>query len=107
MGFTQLGSVREYVFHGVAHGEDTKVFVVSTDMALFLKHHLGVQEGPVLCLRRLRAELEAGDPAHQPSLRHAITDGDMLVYMASAGPYVTKKHGVKRPRIPGEGSAPR
>lgn len=107
MGFTQSGNVREYVFHRVAHGEDTKVFVMSTDMALFLKHHLGVQDGPVLCLRRLSAKLDACDPAEQPSLRHSITDTDVLVYMASAVSLGSKKHGAKRPRVPGEAAVPR
>ena len=107
MGFTQSGNVREYVFHRVAHGEDTKVFLVSTDMALFLKHHVGVQDGPVLCLRWLSAKLEAADPAQDASVRHAITDIDMLGYMATATPYGSKKHGAKRPRVLGEEPAPR
>ncbi|MBI3667642.1 MAG: hypothetical protein HY236_15675 [Acidobacteria bacterium] len=74
---------------------------MSTDMALFLKHHMHMQEGPVLCLRALRAELESLDPAKQPPLRRAITDQHMLAYMADPGFHLNKKPGSKRPRIPG------
>lgn len=107
VGFEQVKNVREYIFHGVAHGEKTKVFVVSTDMALFLKHHMHMQEGPVLCLRALKAELDSFDPAQQPPLRREITDQHMLAFMAAPGFSSNKKPGPKRPRIPGTQPAAR
>ena len=100
VGFEQVKNVREYIFHGVVYGEETKVFVVSTDMALFLRHHVHMQDGPVLCLRALRAELETLDPATQPASRREITDQHMLTYMASPGFDSSKKSGHnKRPRV--------
>ena len=100
VGFEQVKNVREYIFHGVAHGEETKVFVVSTDMALFLRHHVHMQDGPVMCLRTLKAELETVDPVKPPPLRREITDQHMLTYMAAPGFDSKKKPGPKRPRIP-------
>lgn len=41
-GFEQVKNVREYIFHGVAPGEETRVFVVRTDIGLFLEFHLGL-----------------------------------------------------------------
>jgi hypothetical protein len=109
IGFTQTENTREYIFHGLVHGETTRVFVMSADMALFLKHRVGVQEGPVLCLRTLTAELGAQDQTQPPplSLHRVITDHDMAVYMAAPGPYTSPKPGVKRPRLPGKEIVPR
>src|SRR3989442_14897850 len=97
VGFEQVKNVREYIFHGVAHGEEAKVFVVSTNMDLFLKHHLRVQEGPVLCLHTLMAELEASTPTKQPPSRRAITDKHMTAYMAAPGFHSNKKPSPKQP----------
>lgn len=57
MGFDQAKNVREYKFDGVAKDESTIHFVVSADLALFFRHHVALQEGPALCLKRLSADL--------------------------------------------------
>lgn len=101
MGFEQVKNIREYIFHAIAPGEETKVFVVTTDLALFLKHHLGMQEGPVLCLRKLVAELGAVEPVGPPLLRRPLTDHDMIAYLATGGLFQKAKPGSKRPRLPG------
>jgi len=58
MGFDQAKNIREYRFDGVGAGETAKHFVVSADLALFVTYHVGLQEGPALCLKRLSADLE-------------------------------------------------
>ena len=70
VGFEQAKNVREYVFHGIAHGEEPHVFVVSAEMALFQSFHVGLQEGPMMCLRTLTADLEALDPANPVGAVH-------------------------------------
>ncbi len=83
MGFRQVNSVREYIFHSVEFGQETKVYVVFTELAMFPKHHMGMQEGPMLCLRKLSAELE--EAAGATARRRAVTDADMSQYMAAGG----------------------
>ncbi len=97
MGFEQVQNIREYTFHRVATGEETIIFVISTEVALFLKHHVGLQDGPVMCLRKLTAELEAQavEPVEVPALRQALTDQDMLGYIAARGLFASKKQGPK------------
>ena len=64
MGFEQHGSVRAYRFERLTPGSDKRTFTVEADMALFARHHVGIQEGPALCLHLLVADLEAaGAPA--------------------------------------------
>ena len=95
IGFEQVNNTREYIFHGIAHGEETKVFRVITDLELFRRNHVGMQEGPAMCLRILTTDLESPEPPQQPSLRHALTDQDMLAYLLSRGVSTAKKHGAK------------
>jgi hypothetical protein len=52
VGFDQAKNIREYKFDGVAAGEANTHFVVSADRALFIRHHVGLQEGPALCLKK-------------------------------------------------------
>ena len=104
IGFEQMKDIREYIFHGVAHGEETKVFRVVTDLERFRRNHVSMQEGPALCLRILTIDLEAPESPQQPSLRHALTDHDMLAYLLSRGASSTKKYGAKA-RIPAKTSS--
>ena len=97
IGFEQVNNVREYIFHGVAHGEETKVFVVSTDLDLFRKNHVGMQEGPALCLRILTTEMDAIESSQPPPLRQALTDQDMVAYVIYRGVSTPRKQG-PRPR---------
>ena len=55
MGFDQANDIREYKFNRVAADETATHFVVSADLALFVKYRLGLQEGPALCLKKLSA----------------------------------------------------
>ena len=94
MGFEQVQNVREYMFHGVEHGQPTLVFVVSTDLALFRRNNVNMQEGPALCLRLLTVELPAAATAAQP-LRRTVTDHDMLAYLIARAAPLAKKHALR------------
>ena len=77
MGFDQAKNIREYKFDGVAAGETTH-FVVSADLALFFRYHVGLQEGPVLCLKKLSADLEA-----LQQVPHELTSLDLAAYVSA------------------------
>ena len=57
MGFDQAQNIREYKFDDVAEDETTTHFVVSADLALFVRYHVGLQEGPALFLKKRSADL--------------------------------------------------
>ena len=77
MGFDQALNLRTYKFDGIAAGETARHFIVTADVGLFLKFHIGIQEGPALCLRKLAAFLpEAIDPKHQ------LTVADLEAYVS-------------------------
>lgn len=66
MGFDQNQNKRAYRFDGLAKGEATMHFVVTADMALFLAHHIAIQEGPSLCAHKITADPgAAGQPAFE------------------------------------------
>jgi cold shock CspA family protein len=83
MGFDQTESIRAYRFERVSPGEGTQTFIVTTDLALFRKHCVRLQEGPALCLHMLTAELLGADSIPRPPLQRALTDQDMLAHLAS------------------------
>jgi hypothetical protein len=76
-GFDQPKGVRHYKFSAVAHGQATLEFIVSVDMALFLKYHVGIQEGPGLCLRKLAQGLPA-----TLSMQGELTESDVVAYVS-------------------------
>jgi hypothetical protein len=83
MGFEQTAGVRTYRFERAASGEPTRTIIVTIDVKLFVKHRIGMQEGPTLCLRHL-AVPENATIEHQ-----VIGEADMLAFIASrptAGP---------------------
>jgi hypothetical protein len=94
VGFNQAGSLREYKFERIAPGEPTQTLIVSADLALFRKHHVGIQDGPALCLRAL----EAGADVHP--LRRPLTEQDLLAHLPSRpAPRARPRH-VPPPRNP-------
>jgi hypothetical protein len=90
MGFNQAKNIREYKFDGVSQDETTTHFVVNADLALFFRYHVALQEGPVLCLKKLSADLEA--PQQPP---HELTGGDLAAHVsaqaAAAANRITKR----------------
>jgi len=95
MGFEQEQNVRQYIFHRTASGEETRVFVVSTDMALFQRNHIGLQEGPAMCLGALTAELGAVECPQPPPQRRALTDKHIQSYLVSRVVHKKQKPGFK------------
>ena len=65
LGFDQKQNTRTYKFDGVANGQPTLHFLVTADLALFLAHRIGIQEGPTLCANKLSS---ASEP---------VTDGNL------------------------------
>jgi cold shock CspA family protein len=49
LGFDQQNSTRAYRFERVIPGDETVTYTVTTDLSLFVKHRVGIQEGPGLC----------------------------------------------------------
>ncbi len=80
-GFTQLDNVREFIFHGVSPGEETKIILVAADLSLFAKHHVALQEGPLLCQRKLSSELPTLSSA-QSVLPRELCENDISAFAA-------------------------
>ncbi len=95
MGFEQKQNIRQFVFHKMAHGEETKVFEVSIDLALLLRNHVSLQEGPALCLCVLRAELESAGAPQLPPSRRALTDQHVQAYLVARSVPKPKRPGLK------------
>jgi cold shock CspA family protein len=100
VGFQQQEGVRSYLFELFAPGEARATFTVNTDLALFTKHHVGIQEGPGLCLHLLATELELADGATGSPFQCSLSDREMLAYLATR-PVRPAKRGAKT------GDAPR
>ncbi len=83
MGFEQTAGVRTYRFERVVPSEGSRIIIVTIDVKLFVKHRIGMQEGPTLCLRHLAI------PENTTLENQILTDADMLAFIASkpaAGP---------------------
>lgn len=65
VGFEQTGNIRRFHFESVASGQAARRYVVSVDLAVLVEYHVGVQEAPALCLRKLLDRL-AGSPGTEP-----------------------------------------
>ena len=95
VGFEHSGNIRAYLFERLSPGLEKRTFTVTTDLTLFTKHHVGIQEGPALCLHLLAAELDVADAAVLTSFRCSLTDREMLAHLASR-PVPRAKYGFKR-----------
>ena len=80
-GFTQLDNVREFIFCGVSPGKETRIILVTVDLSLFAKYHVGLQEAPLLCQQRLRSELLALSSA-QSALQRELCENDISAFAA-------------------------
>jgi cold shock CspA family protein len=98
MGFEQSGAIRSYHFTRISLGDDRRTFVVTTDLTLFRKYGIGIQEGPAMCLRLLQ-EQGAMDPVERPIDRSSLTDREMVALLASR-PAPPPRHAPKRPVQP-------
>jgi cold shock CspA family protein len=78
VGFEQAQGIRSYKFERSWPGDDTETMIVTTDMALFTRHRVPIQEGPALCMRLLEAEAETGR-----ELRRSLTEKDLIAFLAA------------------------
>jgi len=95
VGFEHRGNTRVYLFESLIPGTQKRTLTVDADLALFTRHHVGMQEGPALCLHLLVAELDAEDTVARASFRCSLSDREMLAYLASR-PAPRARHGFKR-----------
>jgi hypothetical protein len=102
MGFEHRGTVRIYRFERLIPGEAKRTFTVDADLTLFTKHHVGIQEGPVLCLHLLAAELDLSNEAGRTAFQCSLTEREMLAHLASR-PAPRTKPGPKR-TLPASGA---
>jgi cold shock CspA family protein len=100
MGFDQVASIRSYKFERTALGEETEMFIVTTDLTLFTKHHIGIQEGPTLCLHLLTTELATAGADERPHFQCSFTEQNMLSHVASRPAPGTRSHARRPPRNP-------
>lgn len=95
VGFDQQGSIRTYLFERFTPGAQTEHFALNTDVALFNRHKVRLQEGPVLCLHLLTSALgavAAGEPC--PC---SVTEQHVLAFLASR-PVPAAKTGLRNRR---------
>jgi len=98
LGFEQAANIRTFRFQAVIPGDDTKIYLVKADLALFLKHHVGIQEGPALCLRMLGTD--SGAACFQNLLQQTpLTEEHFLAHVASKVEAAARKAIRRRPRI--------
>ena len=81
-GFTQLNNVREFNFQFVSPGQENRTILVTADLSLFSKYHLGLQEGPLLCLRKLSCECYALASVEQRLSHCELSDADVCSFAA-------------------------
>jgi cold shock CspA family protein len=98
LGFDQIGNVRAYKFERHSPGGETQTATVSTDLALFLTHRVGLQDGPALCLRLVTAELDGACAGGRVPFQRSLTDADMLAHLASR-PVAEKKNRTTRTNL--------
>jgi len=72
VGFDQTRAIRTYRFERTSFGEDTETFAVTTDVTLFTKYHIGIQEGPSLNTQTGSAPSE---PAAAPPVSSGVLGG--------------------------------
>src|SRR5450755_1906519 len=93
MGFDQARNIRSYRFDRIGQGEITRRFVVAVDLGLFLKHHVGVQEGPSLCFHKLSGDGVLDLLALEPQ---ELTTDDLAAYVSEKPPPDGRKASARR-----------
>lgn len=92
MGFEQSGNLREYRFERMVRGRETESFAMTTDLKLFSKHNVSIQDGPGLCLQLLTVGLEGGG---QWAPLRTVTDEEVLAF-ATARPAPKTRPGPRK-----------
>jgi cold shock CspA family protein len=92
VGFHQDRALRVFRFERICPGQETQTHNVSTDMALFAKHRLAIQEAPSLCSQLLLK------PAEVDRSEHALTEADLVAHAASRVAPLKKQ--IQRRKVP-------
>ena len=95
LGFDHKGGTRVYHFERLVPGATKRTFTVDADLALFTKHHVKMQEGPAISFLLLVEEMYAEATAIEEPLNCALSDREMLAYVARH-PLPRPKQGPKR-----------
>jgi cold shock CspA family protein len=83
VGFDQSGFVRTFRFHGIVSGEQTRDYIVTGDVRLFQKYHVGIQEGPALCVQVLLAQLGLSPEVKSQAANAVLSEKDFATLVAS------------------------
>ena len=83
VGFEQRDSMRTYRFEQLEAGQDASTFAITVDLALFAKHHVGIQDGPALCLHLIAEEMGRSGGPLGAQWNRCLSDADMLAHLAS------------------------
>jgi hypothetical protein len=94
LGFEQNQNSRAYRFDVIEKGSAVRRFVVTADLALFLTHRVGIQEGPNLCAQKLEAGLKAGDVEID-----RLTEEDLRAHTDARTQALARKAEARRPSI--------
>ena len=78
MGFDQENSTRTYRFDCIEKGEPTAHLLIDVGMDLFLKNGVAIQDGPVLCAKKLASDLQ-----QVLTGKHTLTDEDLVAFAAA------------------------
>lgn len=91
MGFEQTPARRLYRFDGTTEKGSVAHFVVSVDLALFVRNRVNIQEGPSLCAQKLIADLNG---LHEGE--HELTDRDLAAYAAGRAADAARKAAARK-----------
>ena len=104
LGFSQLQNARAYRFDVTETGQAKRQLVVTVDLGLFRMHHVGIQEGPNLCAKKLAADLQGcSESAPAMTGSHELTGEDLRAFAEArdaeeARRAEARKVGVRRPK---------
>jgi len=99
LGFDQRQNARAYRFDVVEKGKSARHCIVIADMALFLAHRVGIQEGPNLSASKLASDLERNiDGDHELTADDLRSHADART-MAEARRAQTRKSPRRRPAV--------
>ena len=103
VGFLHLDNLRHFRFERITPGGPTQCFEVAANLGLFHSMRIAIQEGPVLCMRVIAAELESGRRWEELACC-PLTEQHMRDYLASRPAPGAKS--AKAPRRPSVYTAP-
>jgi hypothetical protein len=74
-GFTQDDNKRCFLFHGIEESNEKRAFRITIELALLMRNHVSLQDGPLFCLQLLTKAYLAG-PSYLEGLQQYRVSGD-------------------------------